>query len=130
MDKAYLLDRLRELGIYSTYYHRMELKPLASVLPYDEKLNCIFTGYYDGQRRMVAVTDSRIIIIATGALSATGLIIIKRTAVTEWKFEKKFLLSSASITAEGKTYVFAQTQAGIEKLFNWAMQQPVKEIEE
>ena len=48
MDRKYLDDRLRELGIYSEYYHRLELKPLASVLPYDDKLNCIFTGYWDG----------------------------------------------------------------------------------
>ncbi len=130
MDKSYLLDRLRELGIYSTYYHRLELKPLASVLPYDEVLNCILTGYYDGQRRMIAITDSRILIIAGGALSQTSVIVIKRSAVQSYRFEKKLLLSKATITANDKTYVFAQTQGSMEKLFNWAMQQPIKELDE
>ncbi len=129
MDKSYLLDRLRELGIYSTYYHRLELKPLASVLPYDEKLNCLFTGYYDGQRRLVAITDSRILIVASAALTQTNMIVIKRSAVQSYRFEKRLLLSKAIITAEDRTYVFAQTQGSIEKLFNWAMIQPVKESE-
>ena len=30
----------------------------------------------------------------------------------------------------GKKYVFAQTQGGREKLFNWAMEQPIREYEE
>ena len=64
MDKKYLEDRLRELGIYSDYYHRMELKPLAALLSYDEKVNCILTGYFEGNRRMIAVTDSRIVVVS------------------------------------------------------------------
>ena len=123
-------DRLRELGIYSEYYHRLELKPLAAYLPYDETINCVLTGYWEGNRRLVAVTDSRIVIIATGPMVPTQVNVIKRTAVTSWKFNKKFLLSNVQIEAEGKTYVFAQTQGARQKLFNWAMEQPVREYEE
>ena len=68
MDKKYLEDRLRELGIYSDYYHRMELKPLAALLPYDEKVNCILTGYFEGNRRMIAVTDSRIVVVSAAVI--------------------------------------------------------------
>ena len=130
MDRKYLDNRLRELGIYSEYYHRLELKPLASVLPYDDKLNCIFTGYWDGVRRLVAITSSRIFVIVSGIVAQGQMIVIKRSAVTSWSFKRRFLLSSAEICTPDKKYVFSQTQAGREKLFNWAMEQPVKEYEE
>ncbi|MBR4120192.1 MAG: hypothetical protein IKT95_00375 [Spirochaetales bacterium] len=130
MDRKYLDDRLRELGIYSEYYHRLELKPLASVLPYDDTLNCIFTGYWDGVRRLVAITSSRIFVIVSGIVAQGQMIVIKRSAVTSWSFKRRFLLSSAEICTPDKKYVFSQTQAGREKLFNWAMEQPVKEYEE
>lgn len=130
MDRKFLDDRLKELGVYSEYYHRLELKTLAASLNYDDKLNCILTGYWDGVRRLVAITDTKIIVIASGVMTETNLMVIKRTAVTSWKFNRKFLLSSAEIEAGGKKYVFAQTQGGREKLFNWAMEQPVREYEE
>ena len=130
MDRKYLDDRLRELGIYSEYYHRLELKSLASVLPYDEKLNCILTGFWEGSRRMVAVTDSRIIVIGSGVMVQTQMTVIKRRAVRSWKFTRKFLLSKVEIVTDENTFVFAQTQGAREKLFNWAMEQPVREYEE
>ena len=130
MDRKYLDDRLRELGIYSEYYHRLELKTLASMLPYDEKLNCILTGFWEGSRRMVAVTDSRILVIGSGVMVQTQVTVIKRCAVEGWKFTRKFLLSKVEIVTEGKTFVFSQTQGAREKLFNWAMEQPVREYAE
>lgn len=129
MDKKYLEDRLRELGIYSEYYHRLELKLLAQVVPYDEQINCILTGVYEGSRRLCAVTQSRILIISSGVLDQKGGIVIPRNKVTSWNFDKKFLLSSASFTADGKKYEFKQTQAGRKDLFEWAMNQPVKEYD-
>jgi len=130
MDKKYLEDRLRELGIYSEYYHRLELKPLAAMVPYDEKINCILTGVYQGTRKLLAVTDARIIIVGAGPLVDTNIVVVNRGVVTDWKFNRKFILSSVSFTAQGKTYTINQTQGGREKLFNWAMEQPVKEYEE
>jgi hypothetical protein len=130
MDKKYLEDRLRELGIYSEYYHRLELKALAAMVPYDEKINCILTGVYQGTRKLLAVTDARILIVGAGPLVDTNIVVVSRGVVTDWKFTRKFILSSVTFTAQGKTYTISQTQGGREKLFNWAMQQPVKEYEE
>lgn len=130
MDKKYLEDRLKELGIYSEYYHRLELKSLAAFLPYDEVVNCIFTGFWQGSRRLVAVTDSRIVIIGAGPLVQTQVTVVKRNAVRGWKFNRKFILSSVEISTDDGSFVFTATQGGREKLFNWAMEQPVKEFEE
>ena len=130
MDKRFLEDRLRELGIYSEYYHRLELKTVAAMVPYDEKLNCILTGVYGNSRKMLAVTEARILIVGAGPLVDTTVIVINRGTVTDWSFDKKFLLSSLSITAQGKTYTLKQTQGRHEKLFRWAMEQPIKEFEQ
>ena len=130
MDKKYLEDRLRELGIYSQYYHRLELKPLAAMVPYDETVNCILTGIYDGTRKMLAVTNARLLIIGAGPLVQTNIVVINRASVTDWSFNRKFLLSSVTVTAGGKDYTLKQVQGGQEELFRWAMEQPVKEFEE
>ena len=104
MDKKFLEDRLRELGIYSDYYHRLELKSLAAFLPYDEVVNC--------------------------PMVQTNLTVIKRRAVKGWSFTRKLFLSCFSIETDERTFVFSMTQGAREKLFNWAMEQPVKEFEE
>ncbi len=129
MDKKYLEDRLRELGIYSEYYHRLELKLLAQIVPYDEQINCILTGVFEGSRRLCAVTASRILIVTSGVLYQKGGIVIPRSSITSWHFDKKFLLSSVTIVAGGKTYEIKQTQGGRKDLFEWAMNQPVKEYD-
>ena len=131
MEKKELESRLRELGIYSEYYHRLELKTLAAVLSLGESLNCIFTGYWDGSRKMVAVTSGRLIIIGSSALSGSNVLIVPRSRIKAWQFVRRFLFSSVAIeTDEGKSYVFRQTQAGREKLFNWAMGLPIEEYDE
>lgn len=130
MDKKFLEDRLKDLGIYSQYYHRLELKALAAMVPYDETINCILTGIYDNTRKMLAVTNARILIIGAGPLVQTNIVVINRSAVTGWSFDRKFLLSSLTVTAGGKDYTLKQVQGSQEKLFKWAMEQPVKEFEE
>ena len=47
MNKYDLEKRLRELGLYSSYFQRKELKPLAQMLKEGEQLNCILTGVYN-----------------------------------------------------------------------------------
>ena len=130
MSKKDIESRLHELGIYSNYYYRIELKALSHILNVDETLNSVVTGVFDGRRRMIAVTDYRIIIVASGAISAGEVTVIRRDAVKSWKFNKKILLSSIEIETSEKTFVFKQTQAGQKNLFTWAMNQPMKVFDE
>lgn len=130
MDKKDIESRLKELGIYSDYYYKLELKVLAKVLNFDEVLNSVITGVLDGRRRMIAVTDFRLIVVAAGAISAADVLVIRRDAIKSWKFNRKFLLSSVEIETEGKSFLFKQTQAGQQKLFTWAMNQPIRKFDE
>ena len=59
MIRSDLDNRLRELGIYSDFYYRKELKALMQMLGEYERLNCLLTGVHEGNRKMVAVTDRR-----------------------------------------------------------------------
>ena len=118
-------NRLRELGIYSDFYYRKELKALMQMLGEYEQLNCLLTGVHEGNRKMVAVTDRRLIVLFT-ALGGGDVKIIRRESVKEYRFDKKWLFSTLTIeTNGGATFVFTNTQGKLKDLFDWAMSQPL-----
>ena len=128
MNRHDLDKRLRDLGIYSDFYLRKELTPLAQLLENGEQLNCILTGVHEANRKMLAVTDRRLIILFAGALSDKAVTVIRRDAVKEYRFEKKFLFSRLSIlTNGGSEFVFTNTQGSVKELFEWAMRQPLRD---
>ena len=125
MQRNDLDNRLRELGIYSDFYYRKELKALMQMLGEYERLNCLLTGVHEGNRKMVAVTDRRIIVLFT-ALGGGDVKIIRRESVKTYRFDKKFLFSTLTIeTNGGATFVFNNTQGKLKDLFDWAMSQPL-----
>ena len=126
MNRSELEKRLRELGIYSDFYYRKELKALVQLLQEGEELNCILTGVHEAARKMLAVTDLRLLIIFAGALSAGEITVIPREKLADWQFEKKLLFSSVRIETEnGEVYSFTNTQGSLKALFEWAMQRPI-----
>lgn len=126
MNRNDLEKRLRELGIYSDFYYRKELKALAQLLQEGEELNCILTGVHEAARKMLAVTDRRLLVIFAGTLSAGEITVIPREKLADWQFEKKLLFSSVRIeTTNGELYSFTNTQGSLKALFEWAMQRPI-----
>ena len=126
MNRKDLDNRLRELDLYSKFYYRKELKGLVQLLGEGEVLNCLLTGVHEANRKMLAVTDQRLIILFSGALAAGNITVIKRSAVTDYQFEKKLLFSKVSLqTATGDSFVFTNTQGSLKDLFEWAMAQPL-----
>lgn len=129
MQRNDLDNRLRELGIYSDFYYRKELKALMQMLGEYERLNCLLTGVHEGNRKMVAVTDRRIIVLFT-ALGGGDVKIIRRESVKEYRFDKKFLFSTLTVeTNGGATFVFTNTQGKLKDLFDWAMKEPLPSAE-
>ena len=125
MIRSELDNRLQELGIYSDFYYRKELKALTQVLGEYEKLNCLLTGVHEGNRKMVAVTDRRILILFT-PFGGGDMKVIRRESVKDWRFEKKFLFSNLTIeTNGGATFTFTNTQGKLKDLFTWAMNEPI-----
>ena len=129
MIRSDLDNRLRELGIYSDFYYRKELKALCGMLGEYERLNCLLTGVHEGNRKMVAVTDRRIIVLFT-ALGGGDVKIIRRESVKTYRFNKKVLFSTLTIeTNGGATFVFTNTQGKLKDLFDWAMKEPLPSAE-
>ena len=129
MIRSDLDNRLRELGIYSDFYYRKELKALCGMLGEYERLNCLLTGVHEGNRKMVAVTDRRIIVLFT-ALGGGDVKIIRRESVKTYRFDKKFLFSTLTVeTNGGATFVFTNTQGKLKDLFDWAMKEPLPSAE-
>ncbi len=129
MQRNDLDNRLRELGIYSDFYYRKELKALMQMLGEYERLNCLLTGVHEGNRKMVAVTDRRIIVLFT-ALGGGDVKIIRRESVKTYRFDKKFLFSTLTVeTNGGATFTFTNTQGKLKDLFTWAMNQPLPAAE-
>lgn len=130
MDKKDIISRLQELYIYDLYGFKTELKPLAMILLLDEQINCVATAVFEGKRRLICVTDYRVIIIATPIVGSTETTIIKRKAITDYKANKKIYNSNFTIATKGKEYFFKNSQRRIIDLFLWAMEQPIKEYED
>ncbi len=125
MNTKVLEKRLRELSLYSDFYLRKELKVLAQYLRDDEQLNCILTGVHEANRKMIAVTDKRIMIIFAATLGGGDIKFIKREAVTDYWFKKKLFLSSVGFSTGNESYVFTNTQGRLKSYFEWAMSQPL-----
>ena len=123
MTRNELDDRLRELGIYSDFYYRKELKALTQVLGEYEKLNCLLTGVHEGNRKLVAVTDRRILILFT-PFGGGDMKVIRRESVKDWRFEKKFLFSTLTIeTNGGAAFTFTRSEerrVGKECRYRWS----------
>ena len=129
MQRSDLDNRLRELGIYSDFYYRKELKALSQVMGEYERLNCLLTGVHEGNRKMVAVTDRRILILFT-PFGGGDMQVIRRESVKEWRFEKRFLFSTLTIeTNGGASFTFTNTQGKLKDLFDWAMKEPLPSAE-
>ena len=125
MQRNDLDNRLRELGIYSDFYYRKELKALCGMLGEYERLNCLLTGVHEGNRKMLAVTDRRILILFT-PFGGGDMKVIRRESVKDWRFEKKLLFSTLTIeTNGGASFTFTNTQGKLKDLFTWAMEQPL-----
>jgi len=128
VDKASLEKRLQELGIYQDFFYRKELKSLCQLLHPGEVLNCILTGVNEANRKMVVITDERILIIFAAALGSGEIQVIKRSAVTDYYFDKKLLRSAAYIATPENEFLFTGVQGNLKELFDWAMTRPIPDL--
>ena len=126
MNRYQLEKRMQELEIYSYFYYRKEIKALPQLLSDDEQLNCILTGVHEANRKMLVVTNRRLLIIFAAALSGKDVTVIQRSAVQSYEFEKKLLFSKLSIrTTTGEDFLFTNVQGSLKELFDWAMKQAI-----
>jgi len=130
MEKRDITERLQELYIYDLYGFKRELKPLAMILNIDETINCMATGIYEGKRRLVCVTDYRVIILFIPVVGIPENTIILRDAIIDYDAREKFFTSTFSFSTKNMNFNFKNTQRRIIDLFLWSMDQPIKKYED
>lgn len=129
MEKNDIIERLQELYIYDLYGFKRELKPLAMILNIDETINCMATGIIDGKRRLVCITDYRVIILFVPAVGIPENTVIIRDAIIDYSATEKFFTSTFSFSTSEMTFSFKNTQRRIIDLFLWSMEQPIKQYD-
>ncbi|MFA6689513.1 MAG: PH domain-containing protein [Sphaerochaetaceae bacterium] len=129
--KDYITQRMKELYVYELYGLRRELKPLSRVLYNDETINCFATGVSDGLRRMLVVTDSRVIIVGNHLGSPSDIDIIPRKDIVFHGTTKKLFASSIEFTTtNGAHYLLTAVSRRVLDLFDWALDQPIRQFDE
>ncbi len=129
--RDHITERMKELYVYDIYGLRRELKPLSRILYNGEPLNCFATGVMDGLRRLLVVTDSRVIIIGNHLGSPSDIDIIPRKDITAHSATKKFFRSSIEFTTVNDArYTLTGVSRRVLDLFNWALDQPLREFDE
>jgi hypothetical protein len=122
-------ERMQELYVYELYGFRLETKILAQIIYPHEQINCFATGIHDGLRRMVVVTDYRIIIVGRRLVGKPEIGIISRRDVTSHSMEKRWFTSSITVSTEESTYHFSAVSRRVVELFVWAMEQPLPPLD-
>jgi len=120
-----IITRMQELYVYDLYGFRTETKALASVLYPYETINCFATGIYQGRRRMLVVTIYRIIIVASNLVSPADIITIRREAITQHAFHKRFFTSSIEFSTAEEHYELKNVSRRVLEMFSWAVEQPL-----
>lgn len=130
-SRDYVIQRMKELYVYELYGLRRELKPLSRILYIDEPINCFATGVMNGLRRLLVVTDSRVIIIGNHIGSPSDIDIIPRNDIVAHSATKKFFASSIEFTTSNNAhYLLTAVSRRVLDLFNWALDQPIKQFDE
>ena len=118
-------ERMQQLYVYDLYAFRPELKPLAAVLYPYEKINCFFVGIHKQKRKLVVVTHYRILIIQSTFSKPAQIVEIRREAVQNPSYKKRFFTSSIFFEAEEEEFNFALVSRRVLELFVWAVKQPL-----
>lgn len=129
--RDHIIDRMKELYVYDLYGFRREIKPLGRLLYPGEPINCFAMGVYEGLRRMLVVTDSRVIIVGNHLGAPSDVDIIPRKDIVSHSATKKIFGSSIEFSTEnGARYILTAVSRRVLDVFNWALDQPIREFDD
>lgn len=120
VSKNAIIKQLQDLYLYSLYGFSKELKPLASILNPDEKINFVARGLYQGSRQMMVVTSKRVIII-DGRFG--NVKVIKLNAIINYSVTKVLFASAVRFNTEYEVFEMTNVPRKVLDLFIWAMEQ-------
>ncbi len=101
-----LKARLSELGVEREYGYRRELRLLPEILKPDEELRAVTSGLHDGQRRLVVLTQRRLLVLQKPAVGKPNLLYVPREEVTAAEARRGLLFGVLTIHTSDRAFVF------------------------
>jgi hypothetical protein len=101
MDAHYMNDRLRELGVYDSFRHRLEYRRLANLLPGDRKLLAASGGLFRGRRWLVFVLSDGWYFISAHPVTGVESLVLPYGEIESARAKKGLLFGSLSFTHTG-----------------------------
>ncbi|MFO7782810.1 MAG: PH domain-containing protein [Spirochaetia bacterium] len=101
-----LKARLSQLGLARDYGYRRELRLLPQILEPDEELRAVTSGVHDGLRRLVVLTQRRLLVLQKPAVGKPSLLYVPREEITAAEGRRGVLFGVLTIHTSAQPFVF------------------------
>ncbi|MFO8064055.1 MAG: PH domain-containing protein [Spirochaetia bacterium] len=96
--------RLKELGLQNDYGYRRETRLLPNVLEADEQLLAVTSGVLNGMRRLVVLTERRLLFVSKPTMGEPRLFAVPREDLVAVRGSKGLVFGSLSFETADGTY--------------------------
>ncbi len=101
MDAHYMNDRLRELGVYDSFRHRLEYRRLANLLQGDRKLIAASGGLFRGRRWLIFVLSDGWYFISAHPVTGVETLVLPYAEIESARGKKGLMFGSLTLTLAG-----------------------------
>ena len=101
-----LKARLSELGLERDYGYRRELKLLPETLEPDEVVCAVTSGVYDGLRRLVVLTQRRLLVLQNPPVGKPSLLYVPRKDISAAEGRRGLLFAALTLHTTAQPLVF------------------------
>lgn len=97
---------LSELGLKRDYGYRRELKLLPEILEADEEVHAVTSGVYDGLRRLVVLTDRRLLVLQKPTVGKPNLLSVPRNDISGAEERRGLFFAALTLQTRAQPFVF------------------------
>lgn len=101
-----LKARLSELGLERDYGYRRELRLLPDILEPDEEVRAVTSGVYDGLRRLVVLTQRRLLVLQKPTVGKASLLYVPRNDISAAEGKRGLLFAALTLHTSAQPFVF------------------------
>ncbi len=117
MDAHYMNERLRELGVYDSFRHRLEYRRLANLLPGDRKLIAASGGLFRGRRWLIFVLSDGWYFISAHPVTGVETLVFPYGEIESVRGKRGLLFGSLSFTLAGTEERILNMKKGVPEAF-------------
>lgn len=102
-------QRLAELGLEKEYRFRRELRLLPDIFESGEHMRAVTSGVYEGLRRLVVLTEERLLVLQKPTLGKPNLLYVPRGEITDVEARNGLLFAVLTVHTTAGPFVFHNT---------------------